>query len=68
MKVLGYILVILGGLMAMSGLKLVFTEYDLNDSHDISKAAGSLGVSVAMIAIGGYLAFSKSGKDKPGKE
>ncbi|QDU75260.1 hypothetical protein Pan97_22900 [Bremerella volcania] len=64
MKTLGIVLVIIGGLMVMSGLRLALTEYDLSDTNDISKASGGIGFSVAMIAVGGYLAFGKSGKGK----
>lgn len=68
MKIFGIVLAVVGGLMVMSGLKLVFTEYDMSDTQDISKAVGSLAVSIAMIAAGGYLAFGNAGKDKPDKE
>ncbi len=48
----------------MSGLKLVFTQYDMNDTHDVSKAMGSLGVSVGLIAVGVFLAYRGSRKGK----
>lgn len=36
----------------MSGLRLVFTKYNLNDSHDVSKALGGLGFSIVIAAVG----------------
>ncbi|MEW4566187.1 hypothetical protein AB1K70_26970 [Bremerella sp. JC770] len=67
MKTFGIVLVVIGGLMVMSGLRLALTEYDLSDSNDLSKAVGSLAVSIGLIAAGGYLAFGKSGSE-PSKE
>ncbi|WDI42307.1 hypothetical protein [Bremerella sp. P1] len=66
MKTFGIVLAALGGALALSGLKLIATEYNMSDSHDMSKAIGSLGVAVGMIAVGAYLAYANSdeGKDK----
>lgn len=64
MKTFGIVLLIVGGLMVMSGLKLMVTEYDMSDTNDISKSVGSLGVSVALIAAGAYLVYKKPDKDK----
>jgi len=68
MKTFGIVLVVIGGLMVMSCLNLALTEYDLSDTNDISKAVGSFGVSVGLMAIGGYMAFGKSGKDEPSED
>ncbi|WP_158261190.1 MULTISPECIES: hypothetical protein [Pirellulaceae] len=37
------VLAALGGRIVLSGLKVIVIEYDMNDSHDVSKAIGSIG-------------------------
>lgn len=59
MKNAGYAMLAIGGLMLLSGINLMFTEYDLSNSHDLSKGLGALGVSAAIAAVGAYLAFKK---------
>jgi len=59
MKIAGVVLVILGGLMILSSLKLAFTQYDLGSSHDQSKFFGGLGVC-ALILLGGVALIKKS--------
>jgi len=68
MKTFGIVLVVVGGLMVMSCLRLALTEYDLSDSNDLSKAVGSLAISIGLIAAGGYLALGKTGSDKSNQD
>jgi hypothetical protein len=52
MKNLGYVLLVIGGLLVLGGLNTAFTKYDLNSSHDLSKLFGGLGVSAVLIVAG----------------
>jgi hypothetical protein len=51
-KITGIILTVVGGLLVLSGLNVALTQYNLSDSHDVSKAFGGLGVAVVILAIG----------------
>ena len=52
MKIAGIILTVLGGLFVLSGLNLAVRQYNLSDSHDVSKAFGGLAFAVLILAIG----------------
>jgi len=62
MKVLGIILTVLGGLLVLSGLNVALRQYNLNDSHDVSKAIGGLAFAVLIFAIGLGLVMKERGK------
>ena len=38
--------------MLLSAIQLIFTEYDLSDSHDLSVAIGSIGISLFILIAG----------------
>ncbi len=52
MKSVGIVLVVIGGLMTLSGINLALTQYDMSSSHDVSKAAGGIGVSIGILVAG----------------
>jgi hypothetical protein len=59
MKTVGIVLVVLGGVMVFSGIRLGLTTYDLRSTHDLSKFCGGLGFSV-LILLGGIALIIKS--------
>lgn len=64
MRIGGILLAILGGLMVLSGLHLALTKYDLGSSHDMSKLAGSLSISLLMLVGGVAMAMKADPKDE----
>jgi hypothetical protein len=61
MKIVAIIITVFGALMVLSGINLMFTKYNLNDPHDLSKSLGSLAVS-GLILAGGATMWKKSNK------
>jgi hypothetical protein len=51
-KNVGIVLIVIGGLMLLSGLNLAVTKYDFSSSHDLSKFFGAAAVSTAVLATG----------------
>lgn len=70
MKTFGLVLAALGGGLVLSSFKLMVTEYDMNDTRDMSKAIGGLSFSFGMIAIGATIAYANWNqvKDKSPKD
>lgn len=60
MKIVGYILVAVGGLNVFRVLNDGMRFYDLNNRHDLSKFAGGLGVSLLIVVWGLSMAKKSS--------
>ena len=61
MKTAGMVMSVIGGLMTLGGISQVLTKYDLSSSHDVSKAVGSIGVSIGILIVG-LILYSKGNK------
>lgn len=64
MRTLGIVLTVFGGLMVLSSVNLMLTQYDMSDAHDQSKAFGGLGGSLAILAIGAAVISRSGNKEK----
>jgi putative Mn2+ efflux pump MntP len=62
LKIAGIILTVLGALLILSGLNVAFQQYNLNDSHDLSKALGGFAFALLILAIGVSLLVKSRGK------
>lgn len=51
-RTIGIALTVIGSALALSGLHLGVTKYNLSSPHDLSKFLGSLGVSVLILIAG----------------
>ncbi len=60
LKIAGYVLTVLGGLMVLGSLNTAISTYNLNSQHDLGKLLGGLGISALMI-VGG-LSLVKKGR------
>ncbi len=58
-KTIGWILVVVGGLLLLGGINHAMTNSNLSNSHDVSKLAGSLGVPVLILVGGLAMVFRK---------
>ncbi len=52
MKIVGILLTVFGVLMLLSSLNLARTQYNMHDSHDLSKFGGGLAISILILAVG----------------
>lgn len=52
MKIAGYVLTVLGGLMVLGSLNTALTHYDLSSQHDLTKLLGGLGISALILVAG----------------
>lgn len=55
MKALGYILLVFGMMMIVSGINLSRTTYDLSSTHDFQKFMGGVIFSILLLAGGIHL-------------
>lgn len=59
MKICGYVLAIFGAVGLLNTIGSIFTKYDLNSTHDLSKLSASLGLGIFLL-IGGITMIKKS--------
>jgi hypothetical protein len=55
MKVAGIVLLCIGGLLILGSINAAFTQYDLGNSHDMSKFLGGAGFALLIAAVGAVM-------------